>query len=84
MAALRPWIVPGLGAVALVAGVTVWLWPRPSAIGWFAYAPLADTEFVGMMPDYTLVYALAIGLVLIGVALLAGWAGFRLGRRPAR
>jgi hypothetical protein len=71
-----PWlvIVPVLGAVALVAGAVVWL-STPVSFGTFAYAPLrAETFFPAQ-------FWIGPSLCGIGIALLAGWAGFLLGRR---
>ncbi|MDF1479406.1 hypothetical protein PYV02_09960 [Leifsonia sp. H3M29-4] len=79
MARLRTLVVPVAGAIALVAGFVLLLWSRPT-VGWFAYAPLATQAYYPSFPDYPL----AVGLLVLGVALLAGWIGFRLGRRPQR
>jgi hypothetical protein len=68
--------VPVLGAVALVSGFVVLLWPSTSSFGWFAYAPLSTAVLVAG-PDRTPGWL----LVVVGVALLAGWVGYRLAMR---
>lgn len=70
-------VVPLLGALALAAGAAIWI-TTPVSFGWFAYAPLTDVQF---QPG--LLTRLQVGPILlaVGIALLAGWAGFLLGRR---
>lgn len=74
-----PWlvIVPVLGAVALVAGALIWR-STPVSVGWFAYAPLASETY---MPGLLAQFWIGPLLCAVGIALLAGWAGFLLGRR---
>lgn len=71
-------VVPLLGLAALVAGVVIQL-STPVSFGWFAYAPLSEATFVapGLLTQF------GVGPILtgVGIALLAGWAGFLLGRR---
>lgn len=70
-------VVPLLGALALAAGAAIWI-TTPVSFGWFAYAPLTDVQF---QPG--LLTRLQVGPILlaVGIALLAGWVGFLLGRR---
>lgn len=66
-----------MGAFALAIGAGMLLWPRPASFGWFAYAPLASQRYVPTSAEG----AAAIALLVIGVALIEGWIGFRLARR---
>lgn len=71
--------VLALGLVALAVGGVLLAQPSPSAFGWTAYAPLTNTTFVpSLLP---LSHYLGDGAIVIGLALTAGWIGFRLGRR---
>ena len=70
-------VVPIAGVAALVAGILV-LRSSPLSFGWFAYAPLTDATFV---PGPASPFWLGPALVGLGIALLAGWTGFLLGRR---
>ena len=51
----------------------------PAVFGWFAYAPLADTAFVP--PFMTWEFVVGAVIAAIGLALVAGWVGYRIGRR---
>jgi len=75
--------VLALGVIGVVVGVVLLLpRPTPSSFGWTAYAPLANTTFVPQYVTGSLV--LSTVLVLVGLALTAGWIGFALGRRMKR
>ncbi|MCA5892033.1 hypothetical protein LEP48_01540 [Isoptericola sp. NEAU-Y5] len=70
-------------AAAVVAGavlLTVGAWQALTwdfRVGWFAYAPLSDTTFTPVIPNYWLPTALiGVGALLVGLG-----AGFLLGRR---
>ena len=78
MSIVRRWGILALGIVLSVVGV--WLLLRPEPVGWFAYAPLSDTAFIPMTSTYI------PGLIILaaGIALTAGWIGFRLARLPRR
>lgn len=52
---------------------------QPVTFGWFAYAPLSDGVFTRFPPSLMPTGA-AVALVA-GTTLVAGWVGFRLGRR---
>ena len=69
--------LPIAGLVAIVVGILV-ARSTPLSFGWSAYAPLTDATFV---PGLAAQFWLGPGLVGLGIALLAGWVGFLLGRR---
>ena len=73
------WILPALGAAAVVAGLIV-VSEAPTSFGWFAYAPLSGATFSSTFISQPL-FITGIVLVMLGVADIAGWVGFRLGRR---
>lgn len=79
---LALWSIPIFGAIALVAGMLLLAQPapRPVGFGWFAYAPLSGTTFAPLQSAAPFPF-LAVALVVVGAALIAGWAGYRLGRR---
>jgi heme/copper-type cytochrome/quinol oxidase subunit 1 len=79
MRALRGgYLLAAVGAVLLVIGIVV-VTTQPVGFGWTAYAPLTDVTFTPPFPTP----AMWIGgaLAAVGLALLAGWVGFRLGQR---
>lgn len=80
MTALRSYGVGAIGAVLLVIGIVVTT--QPVGFGWTAYAPLSDMTFSPPFPTP----AMWIGGVVAaaGLALLAGWVGYWLGRRAQR
>ena len=72
-----------LAITAVVAGavlVAVGAWQALTwdfTVSWFAYAPLSDTTFAPVIPNYWLPPALiGVGALLVGLG-----AGFLLGRR---
>ena len=69
-----------VGVAAIVAGALLWR-TTPLSFGWFAYAPLTDATFAPGPPG---TWLLAGALVVLGVALVAGWGGYLLGRRARR
>ena len=72
-------ILPALGAAAVVAGVILLSQARTS-FGWFAYSPLSGTTFSPTFINQPL-FISGIALIVLGVAAIAGWGGYRLGRR---
>jgi hypothetical protein len=69
-----------LGIVLVVAGLLQV--NQPASFGWFASAPLVEGTFM-RFPSPLVALPLAAAVVLaVGVVLVAGWVGFRLGRRP--
>ncbi|CAN5337609.1 hypothetical protein BH11ACT3_BH11ACT3_19170 [soil metagenome] len=81
---MRKYGVLVLGSVGMIAGaVLLSNSPAPGAgYGWFAYAPLSSTAFVPTAPP--LPWILAAVCIGLGVALIAAWIGYRLGRRHSR
>lgn len=76
LAFVRRWVVLVVGLAALIVGIVL-LNQSTASFGWFAYAPLSQATFVGMSPY------VSPGLLLTaaGLVLIAGWVGFRMGRR---
>lgn len=75
-------VVPLLGLIAVIVGVVV-AWNNQSTdFGWFAYAPLSETVFIGngaaMVSQGT---QLGLAVTVLGLLVLAFWAGLRIGRR---
>jgi heme/copper-type cytochrome/quinol oxidase subunit 1 len=70
--------LPIVGAAAIVVGILITRSSPPMSFGWFAYAPLSDVTFA---PGLAAQFWVGPGFVGVGIALLAGWAGFLLGRR---
>ncbi len=71
-----------LGLVLAVGGLL--LARQPRAFGWFAYTPLSEATFA---PGIIVLDAVGIAALVIaglGIALLAGAAGYGLGQRSAR
>lgn len=80
-------VVPLTAVAAVVVGLVVVLQSaaRPATFGWFAYAPLSDETgtLEGMHVLSTAGVVGAIVLVL-GLVVLAFWAGLRWGGRRSR
>lgn len=75
-------VVPLLGLIAVIVGVVV-AWNNQSTdFGWFAYAPLSETVFIGngaaMVSQGT---QLGLAVTVLGLLVLAFWAGLAVGRR---
>ena len=77
-------VLVGIGGIGIVAGVALLIWFTLNPVGlasfgWSAYAPLSATA---MVPGYHLEVAVWGGVLLgLGLAVLAFWAGLRVGRR---
>jgi heme/copper-type cytochrome/quinol oxidase subunit 1 len=80
MAIVRGFWVLVLGLIVLVLGVVQLVTTFSSAyvVGWSAYAPLTSTTFAPSFAPMLPLIEIAVGL-----ALVAGWVGFRIGRRRA-
>lgn len=78
MSFLRGYWVLVLGVVFLVLGVIsdAPFVEATTPFGWTAYAPLTSTTFTPGFAPYGPVVLLALGLILV-----SGWVGHRLGRR---
>ncbi|WP_024818033.1 hypothetical protein [Arthrobacter sp. 31Y] len=75
-------VVPLLGLIAVIVGVIVaWNNQQTTSFGWFAYAPLSDTVFMGngmtMVSQGT---QIGLAVTVLGLLVLAFWAGLRIGR----
>jgi len=91
------WLAPALGAALCAAGVAVFRRTntarRPGEGDWAAYAPLEagqayQSELTVTFDDrwsllWTTGHLLGVGLLVLGLLVLAGWAGWRLARRWA-
>lgn len=69
--------VPMIGVAMIVTGAVL-ARSAPASFGWFAYAPLTDAVFVNGPPG---MWTLGLGLVALGIAMVAGWIGYVVGRR---
>lgn len=78
---LRSYGILAAGLALLAVGVAV-LAANPfltgASFGWFAYAPLSSETFAPWLGAGILG---PLALAALGIALIAGWVGFRLGRR---
>lgn len=79
----RTRVLMALGAVLVVGGGVVALQPR--SLGWTAYAPLSTDPFTSSTALVVLdaVGIAAVAVFMLGVALIAGSVGYRLGKRGA-
>jgi heme/copper-type cytochrome/quinol oxidase subunit 1 len=77
------WAFPGL--LLLIGVVIVPVGHAPADFGWFAYTPLEGDQLLPWDGFVLLTGTAVLGMVLVvlGVAGLAAWAGYRLGRRAA-
>ena len=76
-ALFRRWGLLALGLTLFVAGMV--MASQPFSFGWFGYAD--GGSFLRFSPDLVVMSPVAAGFLLAGIAAIAGWAGFRLGRR---
>ena len=67
-----------LGVVLLVVGLVLVATQRLS-VGWWAYAPLADSTMV--VWDSSFGFIAGIVLAAIGLVLVSVWLGIQFGRR---
>jgi len=75
-------VVPLLGLVAVVVGVIVAWTNLETSIGWFAYAPLSNEVFVGDNGSFvSKATQLGLAVSIVGLLVLAFWAGLAVGRR---
>ena len=79
----------GVGIVLVAVGVLLAATSPagPADVGWFAYTPLDDADWSmswgdgGTVVLLTRARLVGYAVLLLGLVVLAGWAGFRLGRR---
>ena len=81
---VRAAVVPLAGFAAVLGGGLIAFLNR-DYVGWFAYAPLSNTPFSGNGIAF-ITQGTQVGLVIavVGLLLLAFWAGHRIGRRSPR
>jgi heme/copper-type cytochrome/quinol oxidase subunit 1 len=79
---MRILLVTSLVAVLVGAVVVVTNWSQPSSFGWTAYAPLSDASFGPFGSRLVSAWeVMGCAAMAAGVAGLAFWGGFTLGRR---
>ncbi|MDT0194273.1 hypothetical protein Q9R30_02775 [Arthrobacter sp. AB6] len=78
-------VVPIAGLAAVMAGGLV-AWSNANAsFGWFAYAPLGNQLFTGSgIAFVTQGTQLGLAMAVVGLLVLAFWAGYRIGKKAAR
>ncbi|PRB41690.1 hypothetical protein CQ020_10675 [Arthrobacter sp. MYb23] len=75
-------VVPLLGLIAVIVGVIVAWTNQSTDFGWFAYAPLSNTMFIGDNGSFVSKETqLGLAVTVLGLLVLAFWAGLRIGRR---
>ena len=78
------------GVVSLIAGVALFTRTglAPDSFGWFAYAPLADTLYLGASPGQLAMMQpgswWGLALAAIGALAVSGALGYALGSRHRR
>lgn len=79
-------VVPFLGVAALLVGcIVAWNQQANASFGWFAYAPLSNDTFSGSgLTFVTQGTQIGLGTAVLGLLILAFWAGYRSGRRRGR
>lgn len=79
-------VVPLLGVAALLVGcIVAWNQQATASFGWFAYAPLSNDMFNGSgMVFVTQGTQIGLGIAVLGLLVLAFWAGYRSGQRRGR
>ncbi|MDI2034662.1 hypothetical protein [Paenarthrobacter nitroguajacolicus] len=75
-------VVPLLGLIAVIVGLIVAWKGKDEPTGWFAYAPLSNTVFPPSGGSF-ISQGTQLGLLLavLGLLVLAFWAGLTIGRR---
>jgi heme/copper-type cytochrome/quinol oxidase subunit 1 len=89
-----PWLLVGIGAALAVAGVLVFAAANrgPVDFGWSSYVPLQETQTAYLsavtFSDGTVLWTgqhlLGAGLLVLGLLVLTGAAGWLLGRSAGR
>lgn len=78
-AVFRRWGLLALGLILLIVGFIIA--SQPLTFGWFGYP---DSVFVRFSPTLVAMPTDAALALAAGIALIAGWLGFRLGNRSGR
>jgi heme/copper-type cytochrome/quinol oxidase subunit 1 len=74
-------VVPFAGLAALLVGGFI-AYSNREYVGWFAYAPLSNTTFMANGAALiTQGMQLGLAIAVVGLLLLAFWAGHRIGSR---
>lgn len=76
---LKRWGLLAVGLVLVIVGLTIA--NQPLTFGWFGYADGAFARFSPTLMAMPTGAALALAA---GIALIAGWLGFRLGNRSGQ
>lgn len=78
-------VMPLLGLVAVLVGcIVAWNSNANASFGWFAYAPLSNEPFSGSgMAFVTQGTQIGLAIAVVGLLVLAFWAGFRTGRKAS-
>lgn len=75
-------VVPLLGLIAVIVGLLVAWNNQETSVGWFAYAPLSNEVFVGDNGSFVSKGTqLGLAVTVLGLLVLAFWAGLAIGRR---
>ncbi|VXC11734.1 conserved exported hypothetical protein [Arthrobacter sp. 9AX] len=84
-ATVRAAVVPLLGlAVVLVGCIVAWNSNATESFGWFAYAPLSNQVFSGTGTAFVSQGTrIGLAIAVVGLLLLAFWAGYRTGRNSS-
>ena len=65
--------------------IVAWNQQATASFGWFAYAPLSNDTFSGSgLTFVTQGTQIGLGIAVLGLLILAFWAGYRSGRRTGR
>ncbi len=79
----RAAVVPLLAVAVVLVGCLI-AWLNRNASFSFAYAPNSNRPFIGIGADLITEGTQAgLAIAVAGLLVLAFWAGFRMGRRPA-
>ncbi|MEE2570503.1 hypothetical protein V1638_14030 [Pseudarthrobacter sp. J64] len=82
---LRAAILPAVGLIAVLVGVVLAKSNdnETGSFGWFAYAPLSNQVFIGDGVAFVSQGTqIGLAVAVVGLLILAFWAGYRIGRRP--
>ncbi|MEX1078992.1 MAG: hypothetical protein WED09_07795 [Homoserinimonas sp.] len=78
-AVFKRWGLLAVGLILVIVGLTIA--NQPLTFGWFGYADGTFARFSPALVAIPTAAALALGA---GIAIIAGWLGFRLGNRSGR
>jgi heme/copper-type cytochrome/quinol oxidase subunit 1 len=80
---LRGAVLPIAALAVVLAGCFIaWSNRQDASFGWFAYAPLDNEPFSGSgLALVTQGTQIGLAVAVVGLLLLAFWAGYRIGRK---